>query len=258
MVSAFPFFLLHLIQYCCIILLSSLSFILVHFVSSLFLHSLRFQSTRCRKHVKYYEEKMDMEIDVHDLKDVAKEQESVMQGSSIRIGATGDASNHKESGSQIPQVSLSRDYLPRGGGLCTDESEAQVNDALGPAASPATNSAEEDSAAGDRFSSALASLDDGSHHRPEAPASLDDGTHSRDYLLTGGGFCMDESETQGDATHADSGKEDHERYGQSTRESIGGISLARKHMDSSYPEEAQQEGETNFGLTAMSSLRKKR
>lgn len=210
------------------------------------------RSTRCRKHVKYSEEKMDMEIDAHNLKDVAKEQESVEQGSSIRIGPTGDASNHKEGSSHSPQVSLSRDYLVSGGGFCTDESETQ-GDALYPAASPATNSAEKGSAAGFRYSSVV-------DRQPANPASLYDGSHSRDYLLTGGGFCMDESEKHGDATHVDdgSGKEDQECYGQNTREHTGGNSLAREHMGSAYLEEAEEEGETNLSLTAMPSLRKKR
>jgi len=91
-----------------------------------------------------------------------------------------------EVGSQIPDVSLSGDYLHSGGGFCMEESEIH-GDACHPSSSSVSNSAEKCSVAGDGCSSALdcqtthlCSMDD------------DDVSHSRDYLISGGGFCMDE------------------------------------------------------------------
>ncbi|XP_017699575.3 DNA repair protein UVH3 [Phoenix dactylifera] len=148
------------------------------------------RSTRPRKHVKYAEEVLEVDelnvssnrIDENDLHEVAVEHKLAEEDGSatIRDSILGKGGSH-------PENSLSRDSLLRGGGFCADKNDAQ-GDAFQPGDSQMQGSAGKD----EDWVGEASGLDYGK----ESPLK---GNFSGDYLHSGGGFCMDESNLQGEA-----------------------------------------------------------
>ncbi|XP_065035230.1 DNA repair protein UVH3-like isoform X2 [Musa acuminata AAA Group] len=176
------------------------------------------RSMRPLKQVQYAEE--DFEVDESNgtlnpsgskLLGVATEQEPIENDSRSRVG---DLSDVDKGAHTFSKDSSSGDYLFSGGGFCLDDNDLQ-GDAIQLAASPIQGSAEMD-----------CEDTDGCKQR-----ALEDDT-SRGYLFSGGGFCMDESDEQVDATRPTSSQ-----------------------IENSRP---SRDGQSNLGLSAMSSLRRKR
>ncbi|WOL06745.1 DNA repair protein UVH3 isoform X1 [Canna indica] len=207
------------------------------------------RSMRPLKHVQYAEEDFgaDQEYGTPKLGDsvlqeIATAQEPVENDGRQRIEDSADV----EKG----------EYLFSGGGFCADENDLQ-DDESELVANPIQDSTE--THYGDRYGTPGG---DGSQE------SLEDGI-SRDYLFSGGGFCMDEDKEQVHATQPASSQmksselssvldisedpqtsvlDDTKRSSEPLRDSSLLVENSRSHQD----------GQTSLGLRAMSSLRRKR
>ncbi|XP_065035231.1 DNA repair protein UVH3-like isoform X3 [Musa acuminata AAA Group] len=218
------------------------------------------RSMRPLKQVQYAEE--DFEVDESNgtlnpsgskLLGVATEQEPIENDSRSRVG---DLSDVDKGAHTFSKDSSSGDYLFSGGGFCLDDNDLQ-GDAIQLAASPIQGSAEMD-----------CEDTDGCKQR-----ALEDDT-SRGYLFSGGGFCMDESDEQVDATRPTSSQIENSRPSRVTSDisedpqNFSGHSVPDDMKKTSEPLQDSsllvenitsfQDGQSNLGLSAMSSLRRKR
>lgn len=212
------------------------------------------------KQVQYAEE--DFEVDESNgtlnpsgskLLGVATEQEPIENDSRSRVG---DLSDVDKGAHTFSKDSSSGEYPFSGGGFCLDDNDLQ-GDEIQLAASPIQGSAEMDRE--DR---------DGGKQR-----ALEDDT-SRGYLFSGGGFCMDESDEQGDTTRPPSSQIENSRPSRVTSDisedpqNFSGHSVPDDMKKTSEPLQDSsllvenitsfQDGQSNLGLSAMSSLRRKR
>ncbi|CAL9118255.1 unnamed protein product [Musa acuminata var. zebrina] len=218
------------------------------------------RSMRPLKQVQYAEE--DFEVDESNgtlnpsgskLLGVATEQEPIENDNRSRVG---DLSDVDKGAHTFSKDSSSGEYLFSGGGFCLDDNDLQ-GDAIQLAASPIQGSAEMDRE--DR---------DGCKQH-----ALEDDT-SRGYLFSGGGFCMDESDEQVDATRPTSSQIENSRPSRVTSDisddpqKFSGHSVPDDMKKTSEPLQDSsllvenitsfQDGQSNLGLSAMSSLRRKR
>ena len=184
---------------------------------------------------------------------VTTEQEQIENDSRSWVG---DLSDVDKGAHTFSKDSSFREYLFSRGGFCLDDNDLQ-GDAIQLAASPIQGSAEMDHE--DR---------DGCKQR--AP---EDDT-SRDYLFSGGGFCLDESDEQVDATWPTSSQIENSRPSRVTSDisedpqNFSGHSVPDDMKKTSEPLQDSsllvenitsfQDGQSNLGLSAMSSLRRKR
>ncbi|KAG1331724.1 DNA repair protein UVH3 [Cocos nucifera] len=148
------------------------------------------RSKRPRKQVKYAEEVLEVDelnvssnqMDENDLHEVAAEHKLAEEDGSGTMRET-----ILDIGGSHPEDSLARDYLLRGGGFCVDKSDAQ-----GVALQPGDGQMQDSAGKDEDWVGEASGLDCGK----ESPLK---GNLPNDYLRSGGGFCMVESDLQDEA-----------------------------------------------------------
>lgn len=217
------------------------------------------RSRRPLKQVKYAEDFGTDENDgtsnqyTSELQEVVREQEQSDNDCAHRIG---HSTNIDKGTCSFSEDCSSREHLFSGGGFCVDENEGKDNmDQI--AANQTHGSAEihfEDKH-GDASYDLKHSLEDAS---------------CGDYLLSGGGFCIDENNERVDATHSATtnirdlelanNSEDPENIGLGSFEQDNTNKVLDPQLHSVLDENSSlySYGQTNTGLSAMSSLRRKR
>ncbi|XP_029116376.1 DNA repair protein UVH3 isoform X2 [Elaeis guineensis] len=220
------------------------------------------RSKRPRKHVKYAEDVLEVDelnvssnqMDENDLHEVAVEHKLAEEdgNGTIRDSIPDIGGSHSED-------SLSRDYLLRGGGFCADRSDEQ-----GGAFQPGDGQMQDSAGKDEDWVGEAAGLDCGK----ESPLK---GNLSNDYLRSGGGFCMDESDLQGEAIQPAAGpvmdslrplgemscvSEDTQNL---DLDSISGQQGTKRVSEDLVSDDLLTlHGEVKPGLSAMPSLRRKR